>query len=68
VLKLRREYKPAWGWGPGAKFLYRTILRAYGLTEHEKMLMDLAKPKRGRKKDDSTARLVATQKGGPFSS
>jgi len=62
VLRIRRNYKPSWGWGAGAKYLYRELIRAWGLQEYETALMHVAKPKPGPKRDEGLARLISILK------
>jgi len=49
LLSVRMNYKGHWG--AGAEYLYRQLIQALGLQELEEGLVELAKPKRGRKEE-----------------
>ena len=58
LIQIAKNYKSKWHWGAGPEYLYRELVRAYGLTKYESVLIETVRPKPGRKKDDSKARLV----------
>ena len=67
VIRIRQKYNPVWGWGAGADYLYRELVRAHGLEDHEDFLMRQAKPKRGRKREDDLAVRILRLKQMGFS-
>jgi len=59
LMKIRKAYK--WEWNAGARYLYAELIRAYGLNgERGEMLLELAKPKAGRKPEVDTALKIAS--------
>jgi len=59
VIRVRRNYKSVWRWGAGANYLFRELVHAYDLDDHEAFLMSLARPKSGRKRKDDLACLIS---------
>ncbi len=53
--RIRALYRDEWGWGAGAKFLFRALIEALGLQEDDEELLRLAQPKRGRKEESELA-------------
>lgn len=56
VLQVRRRYKGHWG--EGAESLYRALIRALDLEGVEDELVELAKPKPGRKQERELAERI----------
>jgi len=57
-LFIRNRYKPKWKWGAEAEYLYRALIRGLGLRGLEDSLIELAKPKRGRKEETALAMRI----------
>ncbi|HEY2467840.1 MAG TPA: hypothetical protein VGI45_08360 [Terracidiphilus sp.] len=58
LLKIRDGYK--WEWNAGAKYLFAELIRAYGLnSQWREILLEMAKPKPGRKPEVDTALNIA---------
>lgn len=52
------KYKSKWGWGARPEYLYRALIRGLGLDDYEDMLAALARPKRGRKREEDLAARI----------
>lgn len=60
LLRLRREYK--WQWGAAAEYLYRELIHAYQLDDHEESLIAFVKSKPGRKQNYDLFRRIMSLK------
>jgi hypothetical protein len=57
-LFIRERYNAKWKWGAEAEYLYRALIRGLGLRGLEDSLIQLAKPKRGRKVEAALAMRI----------
>ena len=55
---VRKKYMEKWKWGAGPEFLYRKLIRGLGLHGLEDSLVELDKPKRGRKEERGLAMRI----------
>jgi hypothetical protein len=60
ALCVRHNYKGKWTWGAAAEYLYRALIQGLGLRGLEDSLVELAKPKRGRKEETALAMRIWT--------